>query len=110
MEYELRDHIKGNTLGEIVFQLIINGNSVDLTGATIDMGIKEHVLTDVGYTLSTENGKMSITDPVEGVFKIVQQIIDFEPNLYNYDIKITFPDNVIKTYVTGKWKIIQNVI
>ena len=90
---------KDDTWAGQEFTLYVNGVVKDLTSATI-------VLTlDTGDTLSTTNGDITITDATNGVFRIGEQTISFDAGVHKYEIKFTFSDGDIKTYIKGTWTI-----
>lgn len=103
------EHYKGNTFDEVLFQYKVNSVVVDITNFVIRMQLrKEHEgvvyleLTSVG-----SNG-ITITNGVDGAFKINQQVIDIKSGNYIYDIE--FDDNgVIDTYIKGNFNIINDV-
>ncbi len=104
-------HIKGDTFDEVAFQLKINEEVVDLTGATIKMQLRKNY-SDTSAALSltsVSSAGITITNAAEGRFKINTQIIDIEVYNYVYDIQITLSSGVIKTYVQGGFNITNEV-
>ena len=53
--------------------------------------------------LSTQSGSLEI-DPANAI-NIVPFLVALPPGLYHWDLKITFADGRIKTYIGGKWRI-----
>lgn len=104
-------HIKGDTFDEVAFQLKINEEEVDLTGATIKMQLRKcYSDTTAALSLtSVSSAGITITDAVTGQFKINSQIIDIEVYNYVYDIQITLASGVVKTYVQGGFNITNEV-
>ena len=79
--------------------------AVNLTGCTARMQIRKAV-NDVAImdTLTTENGKLSIHEPLEGKFKII--IAPDVSNKYTftsgvYDLEIVFSDNGVVRIIQG---------
>lgn len=109
--YTLPDAYKGDTYNGVRFELLDQGEVVNLTGAVISLELKEdkNESTISVLTLSTVVGGLSIPSPLLGVFQIDQQIIDIDAKTYYYDIEITFPDGTVKTYVKGKWTVVQDI-
>lgn len=104
-------HIKGDTFDEVAFQLKINEEVVDLTGATIKMQLRKNY-SDTSAALSltsVSSAGITITDAETGQFKINSQIIDIEVYNYVYDIQITLASGVVKTYVQGGFNITNEV-
>jgi len=109
MNYNFPDHIKGDTFNGLSFTIKNKDDDspIDLTGVTIRMMLRDHN-RDLKKTFSTGSG-MTISNPAGGVFQIDEQVIDIYAGKYNYDIEFTFPLGKIKTYISGKWEIIQDV-
>ena len=106
--YNFRDHIKGNTFPGVTFTILINGLPWDLTGAVISMQLRKITGSTNVFELSTTNGRIAITNPTEGIFAIIEQIIDIEAYNYYYDIIIILPSGIVKTYITGRWNILSD--
>lgn len=104
-------HIKGDTFDEVAFQLKINEEVVDLTGAVIKMQLrKKYSDTTAALSLtSVSSAGITITNAATGQFKINSQIIDIEVYNYVYDIQITLASGVVKTYVQGGFNITNEV-
>lgn len=111
--YNIPDHIKGNDFVGVQFNLTLSGSPVDLTGADIEMDLKidEYQDTPAAAQYSISGGEIAITDAVNGQFEVlVDENIDLEARQYFYDIKITLSGpTLIKTYIRGKWEILQNI-
>jgi hypothetical protein len=107
--YNFPDHVKGDTFNGITFTVTLNSIALPLTGATIKMQLRKLITDPVALELSTINNKIQITNAPGGVFAIMPQIIDIATQNYIYDIEITLQDGTIKTYISGKWKIISDV-
>ena len=84
------------------------GMPIDLTGAILLCQIRSQSLLDVALSLSTGNG-LTITDAVNGKFQIDSMIIDIPVKVYKYDIQITFPTGIVKTYISGSFNITEDV-
>ena len=104
-------HIKGDTFDEVAFQLKINDDEVNLTGAVIKMQLRKcYSDTTAALSLtSVSSAGITITNASEGRFKINTQIIDIEVYNYVYDIQITLSSGVVKTYVQGGFNITNEV-
>ena len=81
------------------FVLYVNDAVKDLTSATIELTL------DSGDTLTTTDGDITITDASNGEFKIDSQVITFSAGVHKYEIKFTFSDGEVKTYIKGHWTI-----
>ena len=109
--YNFPDHIKGDTYDGTQFTIQVNGSALDLTGASIKMSMKlDKTQTTADLELTTDNGGIVISNPpTSGVFIVGNQIINPEVGNYYYDIQITLSDLRVKTYISGRWKIKQDI-
>lgn len=103
-------HKRGDTFNEVPFEMLLNGVAIDLTDALIRMQLRKECggIPVLSLTSVSDNG-ITITDAVNGKFKINEQIIDINPFLYQYDIEIKFLDGVVKTWVSGTFNIICDI-
>jgi hypothetical protein len=99
-QYNFPDHKNGDTFGGVQFELLVNSEAKDLTGASIVMSIN-----DTTYT--TDGGEIVITDASAGKFQFAEQIVSLAAGNYPYEIVITFSDGSIKTYIEGYWRIVD---
>lgn len=90
------------------YDTVTGGLPIDLTGCSIVMQVRRPSLLDVMLTLSVGAG-LTITDAINGVFRIDSQIIDIPVYVYKYDIQITFPNGIVKTYISGTATITEDV-
>jgi hypothetical protein len=106
-------HLKGDTFDIVNFEVKINDQPVNLTGATIKMQLRkdayDHVTPPTLSFTSVANNGITITQPLLGKFNINQQIIDIDVFKYFYDIQITFPTGVVKTYINGFFDVLIDV-
>ena len=109
VEFPNIEHYKGDTFKQIPMVYKLNGTPQDLTGAIIRMqlrkekdGVSYLVLTSVG------NAGITITDAVNGAFKINEQIIDIQSGNYIYDIEFNI-NGVIETLIKGDFIITNDV-
>lgn len=109
MEYKLPDAIKGDTFNGVQFTLKLNAMPIDLTGAEITMQVKTAAMKKPSLELKTMDNSLEILDAVNGVFRIPPFIVALNADNYIYDIQFKFSSNVIKTYISGTWKILQDV-
>ena len=99
--YNLPCHITGDTYDAVRFEVSVNEIPQSFQNTQI---IAEFVCGPIVKTLSLGAG-LSIVDADAGIFQIDQQIIDWQPGLYNYKIKFIFPYNLIRTWITGTFEI-----
>jgi hypothetical protein len=109
--YNFQDHKKGDTFKGITFRITKNGETLDLTNATIKMSLKKDKSSIVSVLdLSTINTKIIILTPAtSGAFQIPPQIISVPAATYYYDIQLTLASGEVSTYIEGSWKILQDI-
>lgn len=110
MNYDFPDHISGDTFNGVDFQVNVNGSPCDLTGYTIKIEVKRTQVAGKVLTLTTvgEDGGISIIDPPAGRFTVLPVVVALRPATYFYDIEFS-KDGVVKTWVSGTWKIINDI-
>lgn len=102
-------HIKGDTFEAVNFEIKIDNVVVDLTDTIIRMQLRKEYGGVVALSLtSVANAGITITDAVNGLFKINEQVINADAYNYIYDIQFDF-DGVIKTYISGNFLIKNDV-
>lgn len=103
-------NIKGNTFDEVSFELLLNSDPYSLEDAVIRMQLrKEYGGIPFLSLTSVANAGITITNDVNGLFKINEQIIDICAFNYLYDIEIEFGDGTVKTYISGNFLIKSDV-
>lgn len=99
-------HIQGDTFEAVNFEVIKNGDPIDLTDAVIKMQLKKECNgTPILSFTSVASAGLTIINPSLGLFKINRQIISIPEFNYLYDIEITFADQTVKTWVNGSFLI-----
>ena len=102
-------HKRGDTFENVNFELKINDVVYDLTNTEIRMQLRKVYGGVVALDLtSVADAGITITDAVNGLFKINQQIINIEAYNYIYDIQFDF-DGDVKTYISGNFLITNDV-
>jgi hypothetical protein len=112
-EYDFNPHISGDTFKGLVFELELNDVPVDLTGYRIRMHLKRNPLRETPKvfsfdTMAGSDATITILDPALGKFRLDPCIIDVPPFNYVYDIEF-IKDNVVRTFISGNWKILPDV-
>jgi len=109
--YNIPSAIRGDTFDGIKFTVNVNSAVVDLTDAVITMNMRLTPLGTIAKSFTTVNsGGLTILSPATaGEFQIDAQVIDITADEYVYDIQIVFGNGEIKTYVGGRWEVIQDV-
>jgi len=111
MNYNFKDHKKGDTFEGVTFEIKVNGSALDLTGASLKMELR--ALEKTGAIAATftdsSSGGLTITDESNGIFKFDKQVIDITAQTYYYDIQITLASGDVKSYIEGTWNIVQDI-
>lgn len=79
---------------------------VSITGSSIRMQIKDN--TDILLQTLTSSDGITITDGNEGEFEIDAFIPEYY-GILKYDIQIIFADSTVKTYLYGRWQVLNDV-
>lgn len=95
--------IKGDTLKSISFEILTgpttNQTPIDLTGATIRIDFINSKLSNIHYLLSSSTGDITITDAVNGLFKINSiNRLNWKAGVYIGDLEFTYSDTTRTTY------------
>lgn len=85
------------------FVLIVNELVKDLTDASIELTVK--ALNGTTVRVYTIGNGIIVTDAISGEFYFGDIIINILPSKYTYEIKFTFADGSVKTYLEGEWEI-----
>lgn len=110
LSYTMPSALRGDTWPGITsITITTNGVPVSLSAASIKMQLREDLDSPVTLELSTDNGGIVITNALSGTFQIPPQIINIPFDTYNYDIQVTYPSGIIKTYITGTWQITPDI-
>jgi hypothetical protein len=101
--YTFPNHKSGDTFLGTQFTLKDeHTTAINIAGATIELITSSPSVK----TLSTTTGELTITNGAGGVFTIDEQIIDWEPGNYEYEIIFTFSSGRKRTYIVGFWEIV----
>lgn len=102
--------LRGDTFNEYPFEILIDNVALNLTGAVIKMDLKKDACSLPVLSLtSVSNNGITITDAVNGEFKINEQIINIPAFNYQYDIQITLSDGTVNTWVGGLFQVINTI-
>ncbi len=108
---QIDNQYKGDTFDGVQFTLLNTQNStpIDLTGVNIKIQFRHNSKIGVIQKEITDGNGITIDDAVNGVFSVDSFIIDWPPIVYYFDVEITFPNGVVKTYIQGTIKVIQDI-
>lgn len=98
--------LKGDTWEGASFTITVNGGAIDLSGASIEMPLRDDNTGDLVDTLSTGDGDILITGA--NTFSIAPFVVVYSSKM-KFDIKITFSDGSIKTYIKGIFCILEDL-
>jgi hypothetical protein len=108
MTYNIPDQRRGDTWDGInKISITQNGIPVNLTNSFIKMDFRRNIDTPVIMTFSTENSGITITS-VSSI-RVMPKVIEVPFAKYYYDLQVTFPTGIIKTYVSGTWNITPDI-
>ena len=103
-------HIKGDTFDEMPFAIVKNSVALNLTGATIRMQLRSECGGLIALSLtSVASAGITITNAVNGLFKINKQIINIASGNYAYDLEILISDGTVKTWLSGEFLIESDI-
>jgi hypothetical protein len=102
-------HKSGDTFYACPFEVKKDGIALDLTTVGIRLQIRKQNTARCEFEMNIANGKLEIVNALQGRFRIVNQIIKLESYNYVYDIQFTFANGTVKTWVTGKFLITNDV-
>lgn len=102
--------LRGDTFKEYPFEILIDSVALDLTGAIIKIDLKKDACSLAVLTLtSVASAGITITDAINGLFSINEQIFTIPAFNYQYDIQITLADETVHTWVGGLFQIINTI-
>tara|TARA_R110000796_G_scaffold76986_1_gene171886 strand:+ start:56 stop:412 length:357 start_codon:yes stop_codon:yes gene_type:complete len=108
---KIKDQYKGDTYDGVQFTILntLDNSPINLTGVSIRSQFRFGSKTGGIQKEITNGNGITIVDPINGVFSIDSFIIDWAADFYYYDIEMTFPNGIVRTYIQGNIKVIQDV-
>lgn len=107
MEYNITSY-KGDTFNGVQFTILVNGSAPANDLASVILTARPQLTASTKHQLTSSSG-ITITDAANWVFEIDRQIINWAAFNYYYDIQLTDSTGAVKTYVTGRWNVSQDV-
>jgi len=102
--------LRGDTFKSYEFEILIDSQKLDLTDAVVKIDIKKDACSLPALTLTSVNDNgIIITEPENGRFKIIEQIINIPAFNYQYDIQITLANGTVNTWVGGLFQVINTI-
>jgi hypothetical protein len=108
---QIDNQYKGDTYDGVQFTLLNTEDSspIDLTGAAIKIQFRyDSKIGTVQKEINIGSG-VTVSDAINGIFSIDPFLIDWKPDTYFFDIQMTFPNGVVRTYIQGTIKVIQDI-
>ena len=106
--YTIPNHYKSDTFDAITFTIKEDAIAVDLTGATIKIDFRKGKNTGTLQQSFTIGSGITLTDAINGVFRLDSFINNYDADVYYYDCEITFPSGVVRTYFKGTLTVNQD--
>ena len=111
--YNFPEHIRGDTFKGVDFVMESNSLPLNLVGATIKSQFRpKRNQFDLAWEFSTTAGSIVIQGASNNIIHFNDKPgteMKVRPEVYLYDIEITFPSGLIKTYISGTFTVIDDV-
>jgi hypothetical protein len=108
MTYDIPPHRRGDTWDGInSISISVNNVPISLSGASIAMDFRQGIDTPVIMRFTTENNTIQILNA--NTIRIPSRKIEVPFGTYQYDLQVTYPTGVVKTYMSGIWPIVPDV-
>lgn len=109
-KYTFKQQYAGDTFKGLLMTLKDenNVNPIDITGYQFKMQIKTSELGQIIKELTNDFG-ITITDAVNGAFKIDEFLTPQKSGSFYYDLQVTYPNNKVDTYMRGYFPITQDI-
>lgn len=109
--YNFPDQYRNDTFNGVQFTIqdADTSTGIDLTNATIKTEFKKGSKTGAIVKTLTIGSGITVTDAVNGVLQFDAFILDWDVATYHYDLEVTFNSGVVKSYIFGTLKVIQDV-
>lgn len=107
--YDFPEHRKGDTMEAVTFTITVNSVALNLTGASAKMDLRKQGLQKKRYTTTAGDGLTIVAPATDGKLRFDKKVVDIPADTYDYDIQITLSSGDIKTYIAGKFPIVQDI-
>lgn len=81
----------------------------DMTGVNVLIQFKESLSSTLTFEYKTEDGTITVPNPINGEIFLMPRIMEYPANTYNYDIQLTFTNGSVKSYAQDKLIIFTDV-
>lgn len=108
--YDWAPQYAGDTALFLEFKLTEDGSPMDLTGAEINMQVRNTQSNAVVLDLTSQSSAgIEITDATGGAFRVGGYATPDQPGLHAYDIEVTFSGGEVRTFIKGFYPIHNQV-
>ena len=109
--YNINDHTRGDTFNGLQFTLKNEDNTpIDLTAIDkIESQFRAKKETGAVVKEISVGSGITITNASSGIIQIDSFLVDWNVDIYYYDIQFTFLSGVVKTYIKGTFKIVRDI-
>lgn len=110
--FNFPDHYKGDNLKQIRIDItVLEGPAINTNWTSAKMQMKDirGVLTWEFSTALEGNSKMTIDPATKSLVLPIIKSWNIKAGLYYYDLEVTDSDGLVTTYLTGTWKINQDI-
>ena len=110
--YNFKPHVKGDTFLGAEFRVTDGVNPIDLTDFRIRMHLRRQASQTAALIKVFDTNiadTMEIHDAADGRFRILRQIVDIPAFDYVYDIEFISPTGRVRTWLRGKFPVIEEV-
>lgn len=107
--YNFKDHVSNDSLKEFEIELLSETGPLDFTGATLTWNFRPKANPNQRvYSMTTDNGKLELSDPSNGKFVVKEQIIPLAPGVYVHDLTVVLSNGFTRRRLVGEWVIKPN--
>jgi hypothetical protein len=99
---------RNDTWGQ-TFAILANDVAVNLAGSTIVIQVRESASSSTSLlTLSTTTSTITITGASNNQVTL-NKVVNIPAGTYTYDMNVTFPSGVVKTYIWGTFIVQEDI-
>jgi hypothetical protein len=108
MTYNIPPHHRGDTWDGInSISISVNGIPIVLSGAEVKMDFRQSIDSPTALTFSTADNTIILVN--SNTIRIPAREIKIPFSKYYYDLQVTYPTGVVKTYMSGHWSIVPDI-
>lgn len=99
--------VKGNSWQE-TYVFTLDGNPLSLSGATVLVSIYQGCSTNAALWTATNGNGVTVSGASSNQVTL-NKIVNLDSGNYIWDMKITFADTTVRTYVWGDFNLYLNI-